>query len=161
MRQKHFWFHTGTYELPVEIFDQIIDIAQCRDEGNLLIKINVSQLKRYLQNQTTCFFIDDSGKAGKTFCVQHDVQSAVRKRKKVLCVAWSGITATLLPHGQTVYSTFKLPVPIIEVNKTLPTKAHSEETRKLLNIDAIIWDGIIGTKIWHRHLKYLEERRSF
>ena len=56
------------------------------------------------------------------------------EKGKVLCVAWSGIAATLLPHGQTVYSTFKLPVPINEANKTLLIKAQSKQARKLLNI---------------------------
>src|SRR5690606_24518357 len=80
------------------------------------------------------------GGSGKTYLYNTMDKILLGKGKKVLCVAWSAIAATLLPHGQTVHSAFKLPVPTNEVHKTSLMKVQSEEVRKLLNTDVIIWD---------------------
>ncbi|XGW09148.1 hypothetical protein V3C99_011452, partial [Haemonchus contortus] len=54
--------------------------------------------------QNRCIFIDGPGGSGKTYLYNTVYDIAIGRRKKVVCVAWTGIAANLLPGGRTVNS---------------------------------------------------------
>ncbi|VDL83924.1 unnamed protein product, partial [Nippostrongylus brasiliensis] len=87
-----------------------------------------------------CFFIDGPGGSGKTYLYNTIYNIAVGRRLKVLCVAWTGIAANLLPRGRTVNSAFKLIVA--DENKSSSMKRQQREARILIDTDVIIWDEI-------------------
>uniref|UniRef100_A0A8R1E8S9 ATP-dependent DNA helicase n=1 Tax=Caenorhabditis japonica TaxID=281687 RepID=A0A8R1E8S9_CAEJA len=58
--------------------------------------------------------------------------------KNVQCTTWTGIASTLLSNGRTSASLFKL-----KIGNDSKTSNHSEgsnETKKLKEMDVIIWD---------------------
>jgi hypothetical protein len=59
--------------------------------------------------------------------------------KKIISVAWTGIASTLLFKGQTVTSTFQLPIDLHESsNSTM--KLNSPKAKLLQDIDVFLWD---------------------
>ncbi|KAK6026437.1 hypothetical protein OSTOST_07606 [Ostertagia ostertagi] len=65
---------------------------------------------------------------------------AVGRRRRVLCVAWTGIAANLLPGGRTANSVFKL--NIADGNRTSSMRRQQKEAKHLMETDIIIWDEI-------------------
>ena len=63
--------------------------------------------------QNRVFFIDGPGGTGKTFLYNFFINYVRGIASTVVPAAWSGIASTLLMHGKTVCSTFKLPVPCL------------------------------------------------
>ena len=129
---------------PLEAMDEVIDIAECQKRAS-------SKITTLNQQQKTVFeavmkkdfqyvFIDGPGGSGKTYLYNTLIDALLGSGKKVLCVAWSGIAATLLPHGRTVHTAFKLPVPVNEVNRSSTMSIQSKEAKMLKDIDVIIWD---------------------
>uniref|UniRef100_A0A8R1IG49 ATP-dependent DNA helicase n=1 Tax=Caenorhabditis japonica TaxID=281687 RepID=A0A8R1IG49_CAEJA len=57
--------------------------------------------------------------------------------KKVQCTAWTGIASTLLSNGRTSASLFKLNIG--NDSKTSNHSKGSNETKKLKEVDVIIW----------------------
>ncbi|KIH61240.1 hypothetical protein ANCDUO_08494 [Ancylostoma duodenale] len=91
-------------------------------------------------NDNRCFFIDGPGGTGKTYLYNTIYNLAVGHRRKVSCVAWTGIAANLLPQGRTVTSAFKL--NMADGNRTSVMKRQQREARQLMATDIIIWDEI-------------------
>uniref|UniRef100_A0A7E4URS8 ATP-dependent DNA helicase n=1 Tax=Panagrellus redivivus TaxID=6233 RepID=A0A7E4URS8_PANRE len=129
---------------PMEIDDIVIDRAAHRREGEqMLLSLNPKQKEAadaILAGLEKLFFIDGPGGSGKTYLYNTLINVFLGRGKAILSVAWSGIAATLLPHGRTVHSAFKLPVPLDEVNKLSLMKVQSPEAQRLREVDIIIWD---------------------
>jgi len=93
------------------------------------------------------FFIDAPAGTGKTY-LSTALLAAVRQHKKIaLCVAGSGIAATLLPGGRTAHSRFKIPINIHEHSTCAITK-NSDTAKLIRNTSLIIWDEAPMT---HKH----------
>ena len=84
------------------------------------------------------FFIDGPGGTGKTFVYNTAYSLLIGMKKRVICVAWSGIAASLLPNGRTVSSTFKLNP--VDKDLTSTMKRQSSSAKQLREIDVVIWD---------------------
>ena len=85
------------------------------------------------------FFLQGAGGTGKTFlyrAIYGHLQG-----KSVLCVASSGIAATLLPNGRTAHSQFKIPLDLDDSSGCGVTR-ESPLGRRLRNVDLLIWDEV-------------------
>lgn len=95
-----------------EVPDAPIDYARHEREGSdRYDTLNPRQKEAadaVLNSQHQLFFIDGPGGTGKTYLYGCLYDKFVGQRKKVVCVAWTGIAANLLPGGRTVNSMFKL-----------------------------------------------------
>lgn len=100
-------------------------------------------LNKYEQNAKKAvvesFYIDGSGGYGKTYIYTTLCSLLKNKNKKVCTMAFTGIAATLLPHGRTVHKTFGLPVRL-HPDSCSNIKASSKEAAYLNNVDVFIWD---------------------
>nr|XP_047141267.1 uncharacterized protein LOC101235929 [Hydra vulgaris] len=68
------------------------------------------------------FFMDGLAGCGKTFTYNYLITETRIRHIRTATAAWTGIAATLLKNGCTLYGLFKLPVPILEnstCNETL------------------------------------------
>jgi len=90
-------------------------------------------------NNNHCFYIDGPGGSGKTFIYTTIYHLAKIRNKHVCTMAFTGIAATLLPEGKTVYKTFVLPVPLF-ADSSSNIKIQSKEAQYLKKIDIFIWD---------------------
>ena len=57
----------------------------------------------------------------------------------MICVAWTGIAATILLGGRTVHSVFKLPLDLNEVSNS-SISLNSKAAKFLSEASVIIWD---------------------
>ncbi|KYN05845.1 ATP-dependent DNA helicase PIF1 [Cyphomyrmex costatus] len=90
-------------------------------------------------SEKRCFYIDGPGGSGKTF-IYTTIYYLAKVRNKCVCtMAYTGIAATLLPHGKTVHKTFELPVPLF-VDSTSGIKIQSKEAKYLKETEIFIWD---------------------
>lgn len=89
-----------------------------------------------------CFFMDGPGGTGKTFVYNHLVQRLNAMEKKVVCIASTGIAATLLINGRTAHSLFKIPIPTTEIS-TSSISAQTAAAQELMNTDLFIWDEAV------------------
>ena len=87
-------------------------------------------------------FIHGHAGTGKTFVYNTLYQRLVGAGKKVLCVAYSGIAASLLPKGQTAHSAFKLKLNMTDDDYASTLRMQSKQAQKLRELDFIIWDEI-------------------
>ncbi|KAK6013623.1 hypothetical protein OSTOST_21058 [Ostertagia ostertagi] len=87
-----------------------------------------------------CIFIDGPGGSGKTYLYNTVYDIVVGRRRQVVCVAWTGIAANLLPGGRTVNSLFKLNIG--DGNRSSSMRRQQKEARELMAVDMIIWDEI-------------------
>ena len=85
------------------------------------------------------FFVDGSEGSGKTFLYKKICQALENNNKKYICVASTGIAATLLPNGKTAHSAFKLPLNINETSVSA-INYGSLEAEKLREAQLILWD---------------------
>ena len=135
---------------PVSNFPEInmslpqFELTPQHQEPDLWIRLNsdqediANQISQSLnaQNAQKCFFIDGPGGCGKTFIYKALIQK-FRNEKKFLCIAWTGIAATLLPDGMTCHSAFSLPLNLDSVR--FPSLSRSK--REFLgSVDCLIWD---------------------
>lgn len=96
-------------------------------------------------SEKRCFYIDGPGGSGKTFIYTTIYYLAKLRKKHVCTMAFTGIAATLLPHGKTIHKTFGLSVPLF-VDSTSGIKIQSKEAQYLKDIDIFLF----GTKHqWH------------
>ncbi|KAK6012895.1 hypothetical protein OSTOST_21927 [Ostertagia ostertagi] len=105
------------------------------------------------RSQNKCIFVDGPGGSGKTYLYSTVYNIAVGRRRRVQCVAWTGIAANLLPGGRTVNSVFKL--NIADGNRTSSMRRQQKEAKHLMETDIIIWDEIQ----WH--LELLSKQSTF
>ena len=87
------------------------------------------------------FFLQGAGGTGKTFLYRALYGHLRAAGKSVLCVASSGIAATLLPRGRTAHSQFKIPLSLDEWSSCGVTR-QSYLGRQLADVDLIIWDEV-------------------
>ncbi|EPB69310.1 hypothetical protein ANCCEY_11605 [Ancylostoma ceylanicum] len=128
--------------------DVPIDHRQYESEGSrLYASLNANQkraaddiIAAMDRDENRCFFVDGPGGSGKTYLYSTIYNIAVGRRQVVLCVAWTGIAANLLPGGRTVNSAFKL--NMADGNRTSLMKRQQKEARQLMATDIIIWDEI-------------------
>ncbi|KHJ93596.1 hypothetical protein OESDEN_06491 [Oesophagostomum dentatum] len=91
-------------------------------------------------NRRKLHFVDGPGGSGKTYLYNAIYHVLNGRRKRVICVAWTGIAASLLPHGRTASSTFKLNMRAD--NRECSLKREDRDATPLKEADAIIWDEI-------------------
>ena len=72
------------------------------------IVLQVSNIIDY--NGFKCFYIDGPGGSGKTFFYRTLYNLLKSQNKKICCMAFTGIAATLLPNGKTVHKVLGLPL---------------------------------------------------
>ena len=87
------------------------------------------------------FFLQGAGGTGKTFLYRALYGHLRAAGKSILCVASSGIAATLLPRGRTAHSQFKIPLSLDEWSSCNVTP-NSILGRQLADVDLIIWDEV-------------------
>ena len=86
------------------------------------------------------FFVDGPAGTGKSF-VNETLVALVRGRGDIaLCMAWSGLAATLLPGGCTVHSIFKLPVPLPSSDASSGLKIGTDAADLVRDAKLLIWD---------------------
>ena len=94
---------------------------------------------RKKNNSQNCFYLDGPGGTGKTFIYSTLYHMLIKINVSVQTMAFTGIAATLLPHGKTVHKTFLLPVPLYS-DSSSNIKLQSIDAKKLKNTDVFIWD---------------------
>uniref|UniRef100_A0A8R1EGH1 ATP-dependent DNA helicase n=1 Tax=Caenorhabditis japonica TaxID=281687 RepID=A0A8R1EGH1_CAEJA len=112
--------------------DDFVDLDFHRTKGDpLYATLNPRQKEFYLCSRW-------SGGAGKTYTYNVIFHMLSSMNKNVQCTAWTGIASTLLSNGRTSASLFKL-----KIGNDSKTSNHSKgnnETKKLKEVDVIIWD---------------------
>lgn len=93
------------------------------------------------------FFIDAPGGTGKTFVLNHIVDSVRVHSHIVIPASSSGIAALLLWNGRTAHSVFKIPIPCHD-NSTCNMAANSHMADVVRAARLIIWDEV---GMAHRH----------
>ena len=89
--------------------------------------------------ESKIFFIDGPGGTGKTFVYNYLIREVIGRNLHVATCAWTGIAATLLYHGKTLHSLFKLPVPVLD-GATCNVKPNSSHAEFLRQQDIIVFD---------------------
>jgi hypothetical protein len=84
-----------------------------------------------------CYFLQGAGGCGKTFIYRAISHHLRAEGKIVLCVASSGIAATLLEGGTTAHYRFKIPIKLHEQSSCTITR-HCHEAELLRNTSLII-----------------------
>ena len=107
----------------------------------LYLKLNDDQ--KYIFDTITTkpglYFIDSPGGTGKTYLNVTLFHYYLSQCKNVLCVAWTGIAATLLPNGMTSHKLFKFPLDLNDANTSF-VKSDCDKKR-LRECDVLIWDA--------------------
>ncbi|VDK42808.1 unnamed protein product [Cylicostephanus goldi] len=85
-------------------------------------------------------FVDGPGGSGKTFLYSTIYHILKGQRRSIVCVAWTGIAASLLPEGRTASSMFKLNMQ--SGNRDCMLRRECKDALPLKNADVIIWDEI-------------------
>ena len=117
--------------------------------GDIVQKFNEDQAKHFREIVTAVtqdprsahFFLQGPGGTGKTFLYRglcHHFRSSGRI---ILCVASSGIAATLLPGGTTTHSRFCIPLDLDE-NSVCYVGKNTQLAELLRQISLIIWDEV-------------------
>ncbi len=86
----------------------------------------------------SCFFLNGPSGSGKSYLYQTLTHHARAQDKSVLCVASTGIAATLI-NGMTDHKQFGIPVPCHE-NSTSHICQNSKEVALLRQATLLIWD---------------------
>ena len=97
-----------------------------------------------LQDTGGLYMIDAPAGTGKTF-TERTITAHLRSQGKlVLCAAFAGIAALILPGGLTPHSTFKLPFGDDAVDGSVcNVKAESDRADVLRRASLIIWDEVV------------------
>ena len=98
-------------------------------------------LQSVRQKQSSYWYVDGPGGAGKTFlykCISYILRG---EGKEVITVAWTGIAANLIEGGRTAHSAFKFPVPLFQTSVS-SMRPNSLEADYLRKVSLIIWDEI-------------------
>uniref|UniRef100_A0A8R1I4Z2 ATP-dependent DNA helicase n=2 Tax=Caenorhabditis japonica TaxID=281687 RepID=A0A8R1I4Z2_CAEJA len=112
--------------------DDFVDLDFHRAKGDqLYATLNPRHKEFYLCSRW-------SGGAGKTYTYNVIFHMLSSMNKNVQCTAWTGIASTLLSNGRTSASLFKLKIG--NDSKTSNHSKGSNETKKLKEVDVIIWD---------------------
>jgi hypothetical protein len=87
------------------------------------------------------FFLQGPTGTGKTFVYNTLCNYYKSKNEIVLCIASSGISALLLPNGQTSHSLFKTPLSTDECS-TCSIRKDSDLAGLIQRAKLIIWDEV-------------------
>jgi hypothetical protein len=141
----------NTYKIPVppgnfEAFEEQEQQQYDAAEGAaMLTSLKPTQLAHYEKIMSTinreegrCFFIDGPGGSGKSYLYKKLTHNLRAQGKSVLCVASTGIAATLI-NGMTAHKQFGIPVPCYE-HSTSHIRLNSKEAAKLREASLLIWD---------------------
>jgi hypothetical protein len=117
--------------------------------ANLVRQLNPDQRRCFDQvvsavldgSEPRHFFIQGAGGTGKTFLYRALYAHLRVAGKLVICVASSGIAATLLPLGLTAHSQFIIPL-ILDESSTCNVTRESYLGRLLAKVDLIVWDEV-------------------
>lgn len=119
------------------------------NEEDMINTLNVNQRKIFdaileaVEGSTNnkLFYIDGPGGSGKSYF--HNILITIMQRKnvQVQAMAWTGIAAILLKGGQTVHSTFQLPLNLNDTT-TCGLKVNSKAALAIREKKIIIWDEI-------------------
>ena len=90
------------------------------------------------------FLWQAAGGTGKTFTARTCIDYARGQGKIMLCVASSGLAATLLQGGRTAHSLFRIPVDI-EEHSTCNISTNSERVELIRQADGIMWDEALSS----------------
>jgi len=88
------------------------------------------------------FYVDGPGGTGKTTlygCLKWSLQNQQPPRE-VLCVAFTGIAASLMDGGMTVHSTFGLPFGTLTDDDTSNITMQSMRAQRIRDAALIVWD---------------------
>jgi hypothetical protein len=85
------------------------------------------------------FFLNGPGGTGKTFLYITLCERLRSQGKIVLCVAYTGIAALLLPGGRTAHKRFKIPMEVSD-ESTCFIQRRTQLAELLCRTDLIIWD---------------------
>jgi hypothetical protein len=96
-----------------------------------------SSMQGWMDQRHGIFFLQGAGGTGKTFLYRAVYYHLRATGKSVLCVASSGVAATLLPYGRTAHSQFKIPLTLDEWT-TCDVKRGSSLGRLLAEVDLIV-----------------------
>lgn len=72
----------------------------------------VHDFKSNVQHKNRLFFVSGVAGTGKTHTYKYLYDSLTAKGFKVVCLAFTGVAAALLPNGKTLHSALGLPVPL-------------------------------------------------
>jgi Cdc6-like AAA superfamily ATPase len=67
-----------------------------------------------VENKSSVFFIEGPAGTGKTTTYKAIYDVLTAQKKKVVCMAFTGSAACLLPNGRTCHNVLRLPVPLTE-----------------------------------------------
>lgn len=147
----------GELDLPLHIFDQDID-PQLMYQRGLTDRDRLNADQRAIfdaivdsltnPNGRKCFVIKGKAGTGKTFLYSALYNYLTGLGLKVLCVAYSGIAASLLPKGQTAHSAFNFRLDMDEHNYASGMHLQSKRAQLIRDVDVIIWDEISMVPHW-------------
>ncbi|CAF3203630.1 unnamed protein product [Rotaria sp. Silwood2] len=87
----------------------------------------------------SCFFVEEPEGTAKIHLYNARCHLLMEDGVHIMPVAWAGIAANSLPDARTVYSHFKLPVPILETS-TSSIRPNSKEVEAIRKTEVFIWD---------------------
>ncbi|KIH48821.1 hypothetical protein ANCDUO_21106, partial [Ancylostoma duodenale] len=144
---------------PVSTVPSVVDYLAHKQTGekncrrlNEDKKIVVDDVLAAVENSVgnNFFFMDGPGGTGKSFVYNTIHDLLIGRKKKIVCVAWSGIAVSLLPKGRTYNSTIIFGIKETDViiwdEAPMPPKQAFEAVNKLLQ-DIMQTRVIFGDKI--------------
>ena len=107
------------YDLYMKVTN--IDVNHLNIEQKQIFNVVIASafsVDRGKQTESRLFYVDSPGGSGKTYLFTKLYEYLPANNIKTITSAWTGVAATLLRGGKSLYSIFKLPVPLIR-NKCL------------------------------------------
>jgi RecG-like helicase len=91
------------------------DYGKLNQEQKRVVDTIVAAARAHVRGErldNNMFFMEGAAGTGKTFVykVVYDILSSIGI--KVVCMAYTGVAAALLPNGKTLHSALGLPVPL-------------------------------------------------
>ncbi|XP_059486735.1 uncharacterized protein LOC132203177 isoform X2 [Neocloeon triangulifer] len=87
------------------------------------------------------YFVEGPAGTGKTFTYKVLYDTLVKSGKKVLCMSFTGVAASLLPCGRTLHSALGLPVPL-DAKSESRLEPHMDSYKALKDADLLIIDEV-------------------
>ena len=98
-----------------------------------------------INKQGRLFFIDGWGGCGKTYLYETLCHAIHTQGLIILCIASTGLACLLLPRGQTVHSTFKIPIDNLDEYSICSIPKESLRADLLHSAHAIFYDESLMT----------------
>ncbi|KAE9539872.1 hypothetical protein AGLY_005124 [Aphis glycines] len=94
------------------------------------------------RNVQKVFYVDGPRETGKPTLYGCLIWSLRNRRRSVLCVAFTGIAASLMNGGMTVHSTFGLPFGTLNDDETSSITMQSKRAQRIRDAALIVWDEV-------------------